>query len=102
MLNDGVAITSWILKSTREEVEYIQVIQGKTDLSSINLEIDLKNFKFDEGNDLSIIDNLRILGKMLASNRGLKKQPNMIRLLMAGGLEFVVGYLRTANRTDGN
>jgi anaerobic magnesium-protoporphyrin IX monomethyl ester cyclase len=102
VLSDGVAITSWILKTTREEVEYIQVIQGRTDLSTINLEMDLNNFKFDEGNDLSIIDNLRILGKMLVSNRGLKKQPNMMRLLMAGGLEFVVGYLRTVDRTDGN
>jgi hypothetical protein len=102
VLSDGVAITSWILKTTREEVEYIQVIQGKTDLSTINLEMELNCFKFDEGYDLNIVDNLRILGKMLASNRGIKKQPNMIRLLMAGGLEFVVGHLRTVDRTDGN
>jgi anaerobic magnesium-protoporphyrin IX monomethyl ester cyclase len=102
VLSNGVAITSWILKTTREEVEYIQVIQGRSDLSTINLEIDLNNFRFDEEYDLSLIDNLRILGKMLFSNRGLKKQPNMMRLLMAGGIEVVVGYLRTVDRTDGN
>ena len=90
----GVAVTSWILKTTRERVEYIQVIPGKTDLNTINLDIDLDDFEFDEGNNINIIDSIRILGKMLASNRGIKKQPNMIRLLMAGGLELVGGRLK--------
>jgi hypothetical protein len=92
--NGGETITSWILKTTREGVEYIQVIPGKTDLNTINLEIDLDDFGFEESNDLDIIDVVRILGKMLASNRGIKKQPNMIRLLMAGGLELVTSYLK--------
>jgi radical SAM superfamily enzyme YgiQ (UPF0313 family) len=91
--NDGVAITSWIMKTTRKGVEYIRVIPGKTDLNTINLEIDLDDFGFEEGNDIDIIDGIRILGKMLASNRGINKQPNMMRLLMAGGLELVRGYL---------
>jgi hypothetical protein len=95
IMSNGVAITSWILKTTREEVEYIRVIRGRSDLSTINLDMDLNSFNFDGGYDLDIIDNLRILGKLLASNRGIKRQPNMLRLLMAGGLEFVVGYLRT-------
>ena len=95
IMSNGVAITSWILKTTREEVEYIRVIRGRSDLSTINLDMDLNSFNFDGGYDLDIIDNLRILGKLLASNRGIKRQPNMLRLLMAGGLEYVVGYLRT-------
>lgn len=98
VLNNGVAITSWILKTTREQVEYIQVIQGKSDLSTINLDMDLNYFNFDGGYNLDIIDDLRILGKMLASNRGIKRQPNMLRLLMAGALEFLVGYLRTIDQ----
>jgi radical SAM superfamily enzyme YgiQ (UPF0313 family) len=92
--NGGVAITSWILKTTREEVEYIQVIPGKTDLNTINLEIDLDDFEFEEGNDIDIIDGIQILGKMLASNRGIRKQPNMIRLWMAGGVELVRSKLK--------
>jgi hypothetical protein len=99
--SNGVAITSWILKTTRERVEYIQVVPGKSDLSTINLDMDLDYFEFDGGYNLNIIDSIRILGKMLASNRGIEKQPNMIRLLMAGGLELVVGYLRTIDRTAG-
>jgi hypothetical protein len=42
------------------------------------------------------------MGKMLASNRGIKKQPNMMRLLMAGGAELVVGYMKTIDRKAGN
>ena len=45
--NNGVAITSWVMKSNREAVDYIQVIPGRSDLNTINLEIDLKDFKFD-------------------------------------------------------
>ena len=99
--SNGVAITSWILKTTEEEVEYIQVIPGKSDLSTINLDMDLDHFQFDGGYNMNIIDSISILGKMLASNRGIKKQPRMMRLLMAGGLEIVVKYLRAIDRTAG-
>jgi hypothetical protein len=102
VMNDGTAVTSWILKTTRDGVDYIQVIPGKSDLSTINLDVDLNNFKFGGDPDLNIIDSIRILGKMLASNRGIKKQPNMMRLLMAGGVELAVGYLRTTDRTGSN
>jgi hypothetical protein len=100
--SNGTAITSWILKTTRDEVEYIQVIPGKSELSTINLDMDLNYFEFDGGYNLSIIDSIRIVGKMLASNRGIKKQPSMVRLLMAGGTELVMGYLRTIDRATGN
>ena len=99
VMNDGTAVTSWILKTTRDGVDYIQVIPGKSDKSTINLDVDLNNFKFGGDPDLNIIDSIRILGRMLASNRGIKKQPNMVRLLMAGGIELAVGYLRTTDRT---
>jgi radical SAM superfamily enzyme YgiQ (UPF0313 family) len=98
VMNNGTAITSWILKTKRDGVEYIQVIPGKSDMNTINLDIDLNHFEFGGSRSLNIIDNIRILGKMLASNRGIKKQPNMMRLLMAGGLELAVGRLRTTDR----
>jgi hypothetical protein len=100
--NNGTAVTSWILKTTRDGVDYIQVIPGKSDMSTINLDVDLNSFKFGGDPDLNIIDSIRILGKMLASNRGIRKQPNMVRLLMAGGVELAVGYLRTTDRTGSN
>jgi len=102
--NNGTPVTSWILKTARGGVEYIQAVPGKSDLNTINLDVDLNSFEFDGGRvmDISTTDSIRILGKMLASNRGIKKQPNMMRLLMAGGIELVVGYLRMINRTGNN
>jgi len=102
VMSNGMAITSWILKTTRDGVEYIQVIPGRSDLNTINMDVDLNYFEFGGGRSLNIIDSIRIFGKMLASNRGIRKQPNMMRLLMAGGLELVVGYLKTSDRTENN
>jgi anaerobic magnesium-protoporphyrin IX monomethyl ester cyclase len=91
----GVAITSWIVRTTRDKVEYIQVIPGKSDDHTINLDVDLDDFEFGKGRNTSVLDNIGILGKMFASNRGLRKQPNMMRLLLAGGLELVVGQIKS-------
>ena len=86
----------------REEVKYIQVIPGRTDLNTINLEMDLDDFKFEGDCDLKLIDIIGILGGMLASNRGIRKQPNMVRLMTAISTEFVRSSLRKNNRTDGS
>jgi len=96
--SNGVAITSWILKTTRDEVEYVQVISGKTDVNTINLDMDLEDFEFGVNRTLTMIDSIRIAAKMLASNRGIRKQTNMMRLMMAGSLELV-RYL-CANMTN--
>jgi radical SAM superfamily enzyme YgiQ (UPF0313 family) len=102
VMSNGTAVTSWILKTTRDVVEYVRVIPGKSDQNTINLDVDLNYFKFGGDHGLNVVDRIRIFGKMLASNRGIKKQPNMMRLLMAGGLELVVGYLRTSDLTGNN
>jgi hypothetical protein len=62
------------------------------------MDLDLDDFDFSESGIVNIVDSIGIMGKMLASNRGIRKQPNMIRLLVAGGLEIVVGYLRATDR----
>ncbi len=94
--NDGTPPTSWIFKTTKETIEYIEVIRGKVDGSTINFNVDLRDFKLDEQRRLSKIDNLQIIAKLLASNKGIKRQPNMMRLLVAGGIEFIK-YLGTKN-----
>jgi hypothetical protein len=65
------------------------------------LEVDLSDFDFDEGYDIEDLDSIGILGKMLASNRGIRKQPTMIRLIVAGGLEMIVGHMRAIDRKAG-
>lgn len=102
VMSNGTAVTSWILKTTRDGVEYVRVIPGKSDQNTINLDVDLNCFEFGGDHGLNVVDRIRIFGKMLASNRGIRKQPNMMRLLMAGGIELVVGYLETSDRTGNN
>ncbi len=102
LMNDGKPISSWIIKTDRNGVEYIQVIPGKSDLNTINLDVDLDYFDFDGDRDLNALDSVRILGKMLASNRGIRKQANLMRLLMAGGVELAAGYLRPTGPGTGS
>jgi len=100
--NDGTTPTSWIFKTTKDTVEYIQVIRGKLDESTINFDIDIKDFRLDEQQHSSKIDNIRIIAKLLASNKGIKKQSNMVRLLAAGGIEFIkyLGEKNVSNVTN--
>ena len=86
--NNGTLPTSWVFKTTKNTVEYIQVIHGKLYESTINFDLDLGDFQFDEQQS-SKMDNIRSITKLFASNKGIKKQANMIRLLIAGGIEFI-------------
>jgi len=90
--NDGMPPTSWIFKTTKDTVEYIQVIRGKLDDSSINFDINLRDFRLDGQRSFSKIDKLRIVAKLLASNKGIKRKTNMIRLIAASGVD-VIKYL---------
>jgi anaerobic magnesium-protoporphyrin IX monomethyl ester cyclase len=98
VMNKGVAITSWVLKTTKDKVEYIQVIPGKADYSTVNVDLELDDFNFSETGNVTLVESIAILGKMLVSNRGIRRQPTMVRLMVAGGLEMVVGYLRDIDR----
>jgi radical SAM superfamily enzyme YgiQ (UPF0313 family) len=93
-------ITSWILRTTHDRVEYIQVVPGKNDRSTINLDLDLEEFGFGEEYRPNALDGIRIIGKMLASNRGLEKQPNMMRLMVAGIMEVMTGPFRSTGKKD--
>jgi radical SAM superfamily enzyme YgiQ (UPF0313 family) len=95
----GAPLTSWILETRREAVDHIRVIPGRVEMNTINLELDLEDIQFDEGHEMGIVDSIGLVGKMLASNRGIRKQPNMVRLLIAGVLELAVGHLRSMGRT---
>jgi len=94
--NDGAPPISWIFKTTKNTVKYIQVIRGKLDESTINFDVNLRDFQIDGEQRSSKIDNIQIVVKLLASNKGLRRQPNMMRLLIAGGIEFIK-YLGTKN-----
>ena len=94
--DDGMPPISWVFKTTKDTVEYVQVIRGKLDDSSINFDINLREFRLDGQRSLSKIDKLRIVAKLLASNKGIKRQTNMMCLLVASGIE-VIKYLGIKN-----
>ncbi|MBS3801760.1 MAG: cobalamin-dependent protein [Candidatus Thermoplasmatota archaeon] len=92
--NNGTPPTSWIFKTTKDTVEHIQVIQGKLNEITINFNVNIQDFQLDGQQNLSQIDNLRIVVKLLSSNKGIKQRFNMMRLFAAGGIEFIK-YLGT-------
>jgi len=85
--NDGMPPTSWIF-----------VIRGKLDDSSINFDINLQDFQLDGQRRLSKIDKLQIVAKLLASNKGIKRKTNMMRLFVASGVD-VIKYLGIKNNS---
>lgn len=88
----GADVTSWVLKTSPQGVEEIRVTPGRTDLATIDLAVDLDDFRIGSGEDLGPGDAIRILGKMMAPNRGLRGRWNLARLLVAGAWE-IAGYV---------
>lgn len=87
--NNGEAITSWVINTTQDEVRNIQVMAGRSPRSSINIIVDLEDFRIGNGGPLTALDSVRILTKVLASNQGVKRRSNMMRLMMASGFELI-------------
>lgn len=84
--------TSWIMEAAPGGVERIRAIPGRSDLSTIDLEVDLEDLKIARGEDLDLIDKIRIVKKIMAPNRGLERRWNLTRLLTAIAFEGF-GYL---------
>jgi radical SAM superfamily enzyme YgiQ (UPF0313 family) len=99
--NQGINITSWIAKTTPDGVEYIKVVPGRADTSTIDLAVNLDDFKIGKGEDLNLLDSIRIAEKMMVSNRGIKRSWNLIRFLLATSFESF-GYfgLTMSDRTE--
>jgi radical SAM superfamily enzyme YgiQ (UPF0313 family) len=97
--DNGSASVSWVLKSTKHKVEYIQAIRGKSKECSIIFDIDINDFIPDGRSQQSKIDELRKVTKILASNKGIKRRFNMFRLLIAAGIELLTYKARKNGQT---
>jgi len=87
--SNGEAITSWVINTAQDKVRNIQVMAGCSPTSSIDINVDLEDFKIGNGGPLTALDNVRILTKTIASNQGVKRRFNMMRLMMASGFEMI-------------
>ena len=93
MRDNGEPLVSWIIKTSKDAVEHIQVIPGKVDARKVtmNFDAELNDFKVN-GNgqeSSSKMNSLRIAAKLLATNKGIKNQFNLLRLITAGGIEYI-------------
>ena len=96
MNSDGKPLVSWIIKTTKNTVEHVQAIPGKIDGATINFDAELNDFKVNGQKQSPKMSNLRIAAKLLASNKGVKRQLGLCRLITATGIEYVT-YLGTKN-----
>ncbi len=85
---DESATISFVFKTTRNEVEYIRVMRGKQDYSTIDFNVDLKWI-----NDPDRRSKKEIFKRVMAHNWTAKKLWNTFRLLAAAGTEFLVWKL---------
>jgi hypothetical protein len=86
------ATVSFVFKTTKKTVEYIRVIRGRQDDSTMNLEVDLK--WLSEPDHSNLIERLAFL---FSHNLSIKRLWNTFRLLVAIGTEILAWNLRKAH-----
>ena len=106
MRDNGEPLVSWIIKTSKDTVEHIQVIPGKMDVSkvTINFDAELNDVKVNGNGQQksSKMNGLRIAAKLLASNKGIKRQFGLLRLITAAGIEYVTYSGSKNNGKEGN
>ena len=70
-------------------MKYIRVIPGKIKKCTIDFNFELDDFNLGEGEDMTALDYVKILGKLLFLNMSVKGLFNMMRLSVAGVVEFI-------------
>jgi radical SAM superfamily enzyme YgiQ (UPF0313 family) len=100
--NDGTPFISFIFKTTKDSVEYVETIDGKIEDTTVDFNFDLKDFNFEDRESKTRIDDARIAIKAIFSKNGIRKQFNAIRLFLAGGVELInyLGMKKGLNGTD--
>jgi hypothetical protein len=83
------ATVSFVFKTTKNTVEYIRIIRGRQDDSTINFEVDLK--WLSEPDHSNLVERLAFL---LSHDLNIKRLWNTFRLLVATGTELLAWKLR--------
>ncbi len=81
---------SFVFKTTRKTVEYIRVIRGRQDGSTINLDVDLKWLSEPHHSNL-----LKAPAFLFSHNLSIKKLWNTFKLFVAIGTEVLASNLQT-------
>ncbi len=98
--DNGSPLTSWVFKTTKNKVDYVEVTEGRVDGPTINFELEMADVLVHGKPNVTLIEKIRTITKLLASNKGIKRRYNLGRLLFAAGIEFF-SYLGTRNNGKG-
>lgn len=82
--HQGQPIMSLIVKTSPREVEYVKTIRGQEDGATLHFALDIDDLQ-------TTPSRLRLVRKMLASNRGPGRSRALMRLILAGLVE-AAGY----------
>jgi len=85
------ATVSFVFKTTRKTVEYIRIIRGRQDGSTINLDVDLKWLAEPHLSNL-----LKTPAFLFSHNLSIKKLWNTFKLFVAIGTEVLASNLQTS------
>ena len=83
---------SFVFKTTSKAVNYIQVIQGRVNDATINLDVDLHWLT-----QPSVSNLLKTPGYLFKNNLSIKKLWSTFRLLVAVGTEILASKLQTSS-----
>jgi len=99
--NNGKVLASWVIKTRKDAVEYIQALPYKRDGATIDFDADLSDLKRNGSEETNLIDGMRVALKVLASNKGFRRKLNLLKLVIAGGAE-AIRYFRHRNNGNGH
>jgi len=99
--NNGKVLASWVIKTRKDAVEYIQAIPNKRKGCTIDFDADLKDLRQNGNGGSDILEGMRIVLKLLASNKGVRRKLNLLKLVIASGAE-VLRYFKHKNNGNGN
>ncbi|PVX24114.1 MAG: hypothetical protein CW691_08480 [Candidatus Bathyarchaeum sp.] len=88
-LNIDETAVSFVFKTTNKTVEYIRVIHGRQDISTINLDVDLKCISEPSYSNL-----IKIPAVLFSHNLSIKKLWNTFKLFVAVGTEALTSNLQ--------
>jgi radical SAM superfamily enzyme YgiQ (UPF0313 family) len=91
-LNLNNLTVSFVFKTTSKAVNYIQVIQGRVNDATINLDVDLHWLT-----QPSVSNLLKTPGYLFKNNLSIKKLWSTFRLLVAVGTELLASKLQTSS-----
>jgi radical SAM superfamily enzyme YgiQ (UPF0313 family) len=87
---DDVSSVSFVIETTEKSVDYIRIMRGKQNHSTIDFDVDMEWI-----NNGGQVSKMEIMKGFVSHNMGLERLWSTFRLLVAVGTEFLVWKIKT-------